>query len=148
MNANKQRSCPNGQIRTPGALSSKFNGGLQHDGTNQCSNPHKLISALCATSFVRSKRWKMLDYQSNTCAHSAFIRGYLADYLCTSIYFHSTFVPNTLDSSSWTRYPIQKYHQVLHVKVILIGKINLLIEIKPKVILYLNEWKRHKRCAI
>jgi hypothetical protein len=29
MNANKQRSCPNGQIRTQGALSSKFNGGFQ-----------------------------------------------------------------------------------------------------------------------
>lgn len=108
MNANKQTSCPHGQIRTQGALSSKFNGGFQHDGTNQCSNPHKLISSLCATIFVSSKRWKMLDYQSNTCAYSAFVRGYPADYLCTSIYFHSTFVPNILDSSSWTRYPIQK----------------------------------------
>jgi hypothetical protein len=68
MNANKQRSCPSGQIRMQGALSSKFNGGFQHDGTNQCSNPHKLISSSCATSFVCSKRWKMLDYQSPTCA--------------------------------------------------------------------------------
>jgi hypothetical protein len=72
-------------------------------------NMMEQINALILTNFYlprvlhllsAQKGGKCLDYQSNTCAHSTFVCGYLADYLCTSIYFHPTFDPNMLDSSS------------------------------------------------
>ncbi len=80
MNANKQRSCAHGQIWSQHAEIQNSRVGF---------NMMEQINALVLTHFYLP-----------ACALPAFVHGYPVDYLCTSIYFHSTFVPNMFDSSS------------------------------------------------